>query len=474
MKRRLEESDDELELDSEESESEFEIEVRPKAKRARKATQKPKGPSTKAQVTVCATDTPPDVAAARDRVSEMGDAVLSRIRKMLALATHEGTGEAEAKAALRKATKLLNEHSVTQADVLAHETEAEKLERAGQSVVAVCSTVSQDKPVVQYGWVGSMACAIDVFFNCQHYSTKFDEPPKIEWTFYGLAEQTVAAAHAFAMVNESSPHDFGTSNFVAVLQPDPRLEPCLCYCSGVARGLNQMANEERENAKKQAAKKEQALLKERQEQEAAEDKSRLERLRELPAETKAKEEDEPVLDRRVKVEEVEDEDSSKPLRSSDSNARVKPEPLEADPLNGGGDDDDDNAPFIDETVDADFDAADNMDDFDIDAELEKAKARTEMPPPPPAAPVPATVVPKKEEEDDESPWASVQQLVQFRETSIAIGDDFLKQKGIKLHKARKRQPLEFKDSRSSASYHKGKKDARNIDVRRRQITDGDE
>nr|GAT56340.1 predicted protein [Mycena chlorophos] len=426
MKRRLEESDDELELDSEESESEFEIEVRPKAKRARKATQKPKGPSTKAQVTVCATDTPPDVAAARDRVSEMGDAVLSRIRKMLALATHEGTGEAEAKAALRKATKLLNEHSVTQADVLAHETEAEKLERAGQSVVAVCSTVSQDKPVVQYGWVGSMACAINVFFNCQHYSTKFDEPPKIEWTFYGLAEQTVAAAHAFAMCYNLI---LDWSLFLKGL--------LLLWCCEWLKSNGQRGKKKRK-------------------------------------ETGGQEGAGVAEGTRVKVEEVEDEDSFKPLRSSDSNARVKPEPLEADLLDGGdGDDDDDNAPFINETVDADFDAADNMDDFDIDAELEKAKARTEMPPPP-ADPVPAMVVPKKEEEEDESPWASVQQLVQFRETSIAIGDDFLKQKGIKLHKARKRQPLEFKDSRSSASYHKGKKDARNIDVRRRQITDGDE
>ncbi|KAF7288688.1 DUF2786 domain-containing protein [Mycena chlorophos] len=400
--------------------------------------------------------------------------VLDRIRKALALASHEGTGEQEAKAALRKATKLLDQHSVTQADILAHETEAEKLKRAGQSVVSVRNTISEDKPVPQFGWTRSLACAVDTFFNCQHYTTKFKTMrPKIEWTFYGLAEQTVAAAQAFEMAS------------------------LLSYCT-VFIGLSVMADEEKEKAKQQTIKKELALLKQRQEQEAAEDKSRLERLRQLPAldvKTEVKEEEKPaVLDRRVKVEEVEDEDSFKPLSSSGSQSIADPSPFvvsgnsflpfEPSPFavqfnNYGRDYDDDNEPYIPPVTveDADFDAADTLDDFDVDAELEKAKARTAMPSPLPPAPrkasTPPPLVPKKEEDDDESPWASVQQLVQFRETSIAIGDDFIKKQGIKLVTAKKRKPLEFKDPRSASSYLQGREDARSIDVHgRRKITDG--
>nr|GAT56339.1 predicted protein [Mycena chlorophos] len=477
--------------------------ITPLAKAKRVRRKKLDGPSTKAQVTVLATDTTPDEAAARDRISNMRKEVLDRIRKALALASHEGTGEQEAKAALRKATKLLDQHSVTQADILAHETEAEKLKRAGQSVVSVRNTISEDKPVPQFGWTRSLACAVDTFFNCQHYTTKFKTMrPKIEWTFYGLAEQTVAAAQAFEMCyNLILNWSLDVGPGVNVKKQDScssQNAALISFQLLLHRHCAWQVFSSLISAKQQTFKKELALLKQRQEQEAAEDKSRLERLRELPApdvKAEIKEEEKPaVLDRRVKVEEVEDEDSFKPLSSPESPSIADPSPFvvsgnsflpfEPSPFaaqfnNYGRDYDDDNEPYIPPVTveDADFDAADTLDDFDVDAELEKAKARTAMPPPPPPAPrkasTPPPLVPKKEEDDDESPWTSVQQLVQFRETSIAIGDDFIKKQGIKLVTAKKRKPLEFKDPRSASSYLQGREDARSIDVHgRRKITDG--
>ncbi|KAJ7072279.1 hypothetical protein C8F01DRAFT_1103240 [Mycena amicta] len=383
---------------------------------------------TKAEVTIRATDTPVDKADAQSRVNNLDQAVLGRIRKALALASHPGTGEQEARAALRMAAKLLDAHNVTQADILAHETEAEQLKRAGQSVVSIKSTVSEDK---------------------LSYSTSFrGSRPKIDWTFYGLAEQTVAAAHAFEM----------TYNLILTWSLKPEVGKGInvrnCYCSGVAHGLSTMAEKEKELDKQRAGTKERALLKAREAEEAADDKSRLDRLKDPSTSESKVKEAKPVNDRRVKVEEVEDEDSLKPT---------------SDDL-GHHDYDDNDGPYVPvfETVGADFDGADEVDNLlDLDAELEKAQHqdRRAMPPPPPAVPIP------KIEEEEDSPWHSVQQLVQFRESSIAIGDEYLKQEGIKLRKGRKRQPLEFKDSRAQDSYARGKKDARKIDVRQRQIKD---
>lgn len=64
--------------------------------------------------------------------------VLSRIKKALQLAQHEGTGEAEAKAAMRQAHKLMQGLNITTADVMAQETPESKADRAGMSEVAVC------------------------------------------------------------------------------------------------------------------------------------------------------------------------------------------------------------------------------------------------------------------------------------------------------------------------------------------------
>jgi hypothetical protein len=63
--------------------------------------------------------------------------IVAKIRKALKLASHEGTGESEAKAALRVATKLIQFVNLSQADIIANETEEEQSTRAGQSNVQI-------------------------------------------------------------------------------------------------------------------------------------------------------------------------------------------------------------------------------------------------------------------------------------------------------------------------------------------------
>ncbi|KAJ7346678.1 hypothetical protein DFH08DRAFT_198484 [Mycena albidolilacea] len=417
------------------------IHTHPMQKKARQSIPKTKAPSTKAEVTIRATDTPLDASDSKKRLEKIDTAVIGRIKKALALASHAQTGEDEARAALRMASKLLERHNVTQAEVMAQESESEQLKRAGTSIVSVKSTVAP-----------TTAVSLEV-----------------DWTFYGLAEQTVAAAHAFEMCY----------NLILAwsLKPDAGkgIHAKNCYRTGVSRGLYDMAEKEKAEDKHRAKKKEQALLTARQEQEAAEDKARLDRLQ-GPEEAKVKtEEAEDVKfesDRRVKIEEVDDDDDGfggqRAFDHVDWEAETGPQRDDADPgpaFEGFGD------------VAPDFNDEDNDDDLlDLDAEKPTVKRSDSAGPSRGAMGPPASVVPlgkqkPKEEPEDDSPWSSVGQLVAFREQSIAIGDDYLKSQGIKLVKGRKRKALEFKDSEARRIYNKGKKDAENIDVRQKRVKD---
>ncbi|KAJ7901886.1 hypothetical protein B0H14DRAFT_1258867 [Mycena olivaceomarginata] len=439
-------------------------------KKARQSNPKTKAPSTKAEVTIRATDTPLDASDSKKRLEKIDTAVIGRIKKALALASHAQTGEDEARAALRMASKLLERHNVTQAEVMAQESESEQLKRAGTSIVSVKSTVAPTTAVSLEGWTNTLAAAMDTFFDCQSYNTKFNGArPKVDWAFYGLAEQTVAAAHAFEMCY----------NLILAwsLKPDAGkgIHAKNCYRTGVSRGLYGMAEKEKAEDKQRAKKKEQALLTARQEEEAAEDKARLDRLQ-GPEEAKVKtEEAEDVKfesDRRVKIEEVDDDDDNfggqRAFDHVDWEAETGSQRDDADPgpaFEGFGD------------VAPDFNDEDNDDDLlDLDAEKPTVKRSDSAGPSRGAMGPPASVVPlakqkPKEEPEDDSPWSSVGQLVAFREQSIAIGDDYLKSQGIKLVKGRKRKALEFKDSEARRIYNKGKKDAENIDVRQKRVKD---
>ncbi|KAF8210328.1 hypothetical protein K438DRAFT_1959612 [Mycena galopus ATCC 62051] len=237
-------------------------------KKARQSNPKIKTPSTKAEVTIRATDTPLDASDSKKRLEKIDGAVIGRIKKALALASHAQTGEDEARAALRMASKLLERHNVTQAEVMAQETESEQLKRQvpGHRNYRLANHHRPDGRLDEH-----LAGAVDTFFDCQSYNTRFNGTrPKVDWAFYGwLAEQTVTAAHAFEMCY----------NLILTWSLKPDVAKFYsCYRTGVAHGLYHMATKEKEQDKQRAEKKERALLKARQEQEAEEDKARLNRL----------------------------------------------------------------------------------------------------------------------------------------------------------------------------------------------------
>lgn len=135
-------------------------------------------------------------------IAAIDPSVLGRIKKCYQKANHVGTGEAEAKAAILLATRLIASNNVTLAEVMDHETSDDRQKRAGESVVTIRSTAeSKDgklRSVREQGFMIPMAVAMNGFFDCMGYITKPRD--SIDFVFYGLGPNTVAAAQAFEMV----------------------------------------------------------------------------------------------------------------------------------------------------------------------------------------------------------------------------------------------------------------------------------
>lgn len=169
-------------------------------------------------------------------------------------------------------------------------------------------------------------------------------------------------------------------------------------------------------------------------------------------------------DTKVKLEEVEDEDQPNLgsfTQSSSSSGLETSQPKDEDADDGFRATGDifASADFVDsdDENDVPFDAPHSQSDSDDDA---GSSTPPSMLPPP---------VPRFKKEEDETQWGSVNQLVAFRETSVAVGDEYLKSQGIELSKGRSTRPVEFKDWEAKEMYYQGVRDAKKIDVRGRRL-----
>lgn len=222
------------------------------------------------------------------------------------------------------------------------------------------------------------------------------------------------------------------------------------YRLGVTNGLWELAKKEKREEEQNAVQREATLLIERQKQEAEEDRSRIERLRPV-----VKDE---VKKTKVKLEEVEDEDMLQANRATP--------PYNDNADHSADDDSGDEGIDVGGDVEADFRDDDPADLLDLDAPAPKLKRRS----PSEFLPSePEEKVPKAEVNDEDLGWNSRAQLIAFRESTVAIGEDYVKSQGVKVGKGRSRKPFEFKDSVAHLSYNQGKKDAKKIDVKRRRI-----
>lgn len=166
--------------------------------------------------------------------------VIERIQKCLARGNHANANENEAKSAIKMASKIMQQHNITQAQIMEDENDTQRGERGGLSIVKIGARTPYRRVIFE-AWVLDLQSAICGFFDCRCFSSQ--SPDVIEWTFYGIAENTVSAAMAFEMTHN-------------LIQSWARPLHGVCardsYCLGVAQGLKDMAKAERRRAKRAA------------------------------------------------------------------------------------------------------------------------------------------------------------------------------------------------------------------------------
>lgn len=194
----------------------------PRHARAKKSTRKP---LQKANVIKKACELPERRAPTVDKN------VLDKIQKCLSRAYHANTTEAEAKAALFVSQKLMSQHNVTQADVITDDDNRNKAHYGGRSVVVIKSQACLFKRVVKEAFVGPVARAMCTIFDCKHFSTDYGS--SIHWTFFGIAQNTVAAAMGFEMAHNK------ILEWACAYKGG---NPTFSYRMGVADGLVAIAN----------------------------------------------------------------------------------------------------------------------------------------------------------------------------------------------------------------------------------------
>lgn len=166
-------------------------------------------PQQKATVTKVALTKPTAVA------SNAEDHIIERIEKCLELANHPTASESEAKVAMFLADRMMNKYNVAMADLLGKEAQEQLAQNVNSSEVSIKSIKGDSHRVVHQRFVSTRARSMTVLFNCKHYSIR--RVVEIVWTFYGIAEDTAAAAQAFEMIHNRI--DWGFVHIVELLHP---------------------------------------------------------------------------------------------------------------------------------------------------------------------------------------------------------------------------------------------------------------
>ena len=344
--------------------------------------------------------------------------VMARIKKCLDKEKHPGTPESEVKSACLLASRLMAQYNVTQADVLAANKESDNIKHSGCSIVSIKSTQGQDRKVVRYGFAGGVATAMTIFFDCKSYSSTCLS--SIEWKFYGIAPNTIAAAMAFEMA------------FNLILEwarPKKGRSVTYSYCMGVSSGLWRMAEKEKEEELERVKRQEAEIVKAREADE------RLQREKESGTPRDAHTTVEDASTNRLhdwESPEVSAAASASPLPKSST---VSDQKLDTDSTSASDSDLDSNDDETDDHLNGFASEDESDDDYDVFEPL--------------------------------SLWRNGMQLVQHRESADKIAEDWIKAQGIKFSgRERRSAPIRDEDS-----YAQGEEDSKKIDVRQRRIKD---
>ncbi|KAJ5642315.1 hypothetical protein N7490_006315 [Penicillium lividum] len=367
--------------------------------------------------------------------------ILDRIQKCLNRAYHANTSEAEAKAALFVSQKLMSQHNVSQADLMASDDNSNKAHYGGRSIVSITKVAGRSERVMKEAFAMKVARTMGTLFDCKSFST--DYRTCVHWTFFGIAENTVAAAMGF---------EFAHNQILEWAGAYKGGTPTFSYRLGVADGLAAMANREKKRELEQVKRKELDSIATKEREEAKERQREAGRLRLLPT------------------------------PSTDANSLSGFKDRYMAPANP-----DSNTTDSDIDFDSDFDETDgvsikadfNIEDaqtIDIGDDVDKSIERfVKREPTEPSNPIgipefsseSAKIKPESEPLSMPviSSWESGMQLVQFRATAEQVAEDYLKQNNIKLRNGKKRSSI----ARDTNAYQRGQQDSSKVQVHRQPL-----
>ncbi|KAF9636989.1 hypothetical protein BFW01_g7885 [Lasiodiplodia theobromae] len=404
------------------------------------------------------------------------DSVLSKIKKCFERAEHENASEAEARAAMFLAGKMMRQYNVEKAEVMQHKTPEEQAQCAGSSEVTIERRDGTKVPIPIRQWVSDLASAMRRFFDVKCYSSTPKDRFMVRWVFYGIAQNTASAALAFEKIYNLIMDWARFKTGIAVTNS---------YCLGIADQLYRDAKKEKEEEMKKAKEAEAEELANREKEEQLQREKELERLQ-------------PTVEDEPDPEPTENNNSERPFDFEMNDTGLEADldacsdlesthsesggPMNMDtttPQDNGKEDenesDDDEPDFIhddDENTDQHLCDTDKVID-DLVQNMNKRSSISPLrvprqPSPQLAPPSPKPTTPSARESPEPEPhWKSAMQLMLFRDTAAKIADDFLKAKNQKLGRPRRRG-AKPKDAKA---FREGRKDAKKIDVRQKALED---
>ncbi|KAJ3756417.1 hypothetical protein EV360DRAFT_84973 [Lentinula raphanica] len=586
-------SDTDFNLVADDSDDDFVPTGQVKVKKEPKEKSLPKPPS-KATVTLLAMGDPDSETQSLENVDK---AILERIKKALSLSRHPGTTEHEAHQALRLGWGQTGDEVDGKSEAQVLRSMDEKEERLKHVVTVSCE---EHANMYIHAWAATVSSAVSNIFDIKEYTEQVEDN-EVQYVFYGLAPNSVSAAHAFEMV------------YNLILQwrmankEAKGLNAKNAYCRGVADGLCQFSRKERKRTEKEARQAEARRLEAQQKEEEEQRQKEIKRLEagvgiEVGLDTEEEEEQrqkeverleptvgnqakfatksgeqrqkeverldpkgiEAKLDRKARIIEDEDEDEetnhdTEPAKHFFSTSLLDRDESEDSQYDYDDSDYGDYAEEENDDLQAGLDTEEaraedavapdirrvreEVGDIDLEELQKKSDERMRQPAENPEAvsdngrkevggqhrvkkeevdeimqdvqPTRDEVVVKLEELqeikfeqheikleqqevkleqqeikleqqpdvkleqqevkiEEEPVWDSVGALIAFRETSLLLADDYLKNAGIKLHSRRKNSKLQLKDANAAQSYHKGWEDSKKIDLKRKRIKTEDD
>ena len=237
---------------------------------SRNSKKPPPPPLQKATVLLLAK---PEQQSDSKEASETEKKIMERIMKCQDRGSNKSTPQAEAQTALAMAGRLMEQHNISERELLQKSSQSKTWEQ-GESHVRITRTRGISMKVAYESWTSEVAYAVKILFDVEHYRRGDHKRRKMDLVFCGIAQNTMMAAQAFEVVYNLI-HEWARSKVGSKNN----------YCRGVAHGFVKIARETKAEEEKAAIETARVERLAREAKERLEQQRRLSRLKDQLATT---------------------------------------------------------------------------------------------------------------------------------------------------------------------------------------------